>query len=95
MAKAVYLSASGYVVQNGCRLMAFEIMSSSGNEGSVTFAENGGTSGTTIWKSEAMIGADTNARYVDFSAFGGIEVKADLYATLSNCTVSVTYTNSP
>ena len=75
--------------------MAFEIVSSSGNDGSVTFLENGGSTGTTIWRSDTSIGADANARYVDFSQFGGVEVKADLYATVSNCVVSVVYNNSP
>ena len=75
--------------------MAFEIVATSGNDGYVTFAENGGASGTTIWRSDTVIGADANARYVDFSRFGGVEVKADLYATISNCAVSVVYNNSP
>ena len=92
--RSTRLTSDGYVRSgNSVLFYGFELIASTGNEASVVFYENGGSSGTAFWQSDTMIGADTNSREVFFPE--PIEVQNDLYADLTNGTVSALYKVRP
>ena len=91
MAKGAYKSSSGYLIENmSGKILMMTVIATSGTEGYVSVLENGGSSGTEIYRVPCIIGAEQSARQIEFRP-DCLEFNADCYLTLSNAAVSVLF----